>query len=167
MRIEESIRAPRIMYEFEARDKNGKLLWTEKIGNLVTTVGLTALVDNMFKASGYTAAWFLGLIAAAPTLVVGDTMASHAGWTEVVAYSESVRQTLTLGAAAAGSANNSASKAVFTINADGTTIRGTFLNSVSTKSGTTGTLYSEAAFAADRLLNTNDTLSITATVSFT
>ncbi|GAG46997.1 unnamed protein product, partial [marine sediment metagenome] len=36
-----------------------------------------------------------GLTDGTPTPAAGDTMASHGGWTEVVAYDEGVRQTLT------------------------------------------------------------------------
>lgn len=153
------------VYEFVARDKDGRELWRDEVHNLVTTVGLNDSLDKHFKGSGYTAAWYVGLTDGTPTFAAGDTMASHGGWVEVTDYSEGARQTLTLGTVAAGSVDNSASKAVFTVNADSTVIGGAFVNSVSTKGGTTGVLYGGAALSADRTLNTSDTLTITVTLT--
>lgn len=96
-----------------------------------------------------------------------DTSASHTSWTELAAYSEANRQTFTAGTVASGSVDNSAAKAVFTINADNTLIGGLFLIDNNTKSGTTGTLYGMAPFTTVgfRQLNNGDTLSVTATLS--
>jgi hypothetical protein len=91
-------------------------------------------------------------------------MASHGGWAESTAYSESVRQTLTLGTPSAGSVSNTASKATFTINATAT-IGGAFMASNSTKSGTTGTLYGGGAFSANRSLFSSDVLTVTVTLT--
>lgn len=154
-------------WRWECRDKDGKLKWVEEYDNLITTAGLNDLGTQYFKGSAYTAAWYVGLLSASPTLAAGDTMSSHSGWTEVTAYSESVRQTLTLGTFSAGSANNSASKARFTINANGTSFGGGFLVTNSTKSGTTGTLYGEGAFTGgDKTLSSGDTVDVTVTPSF-
>lgn len=153
------------VYLLEAHDKDGNLLWSEEVHNLVTTVGLNDSLDKQFKASGYTAAWYVGITDGTPTFAAGDTAASHAGWTEVEDYSEANRQELTLGSVAAGSVNNSASKAVFTIDDDSIVIGGAFVVSVSTKGGSTGVVYGGAALSADRTLNTSDTLTITVTLS--
>ena len=78
-------------------------------------------------------------------------------------YSESVRQTLTLAAAASGSASNTASKAAFSINAT-VTAGGAFVTSDSTKSGTSGNLFSVSAFTGDnRDAVDGDTINVTAT----
>ena len=63
-------------------------------------------------------------------------MAAHAGWVEMTGYAEAVRPTLVLGAVAAGSVDNSASAARFTINANAT-IGGAFLADSLTKGGMT------------------------------
>lgn len=153
-------------YRFEAHDKDGNLLWVEEVHNLVTTEGKTDVLTKYFKGSSYTAAWYVGITGATPTFAAGDVMNSHSGWTEVVAYSESVRQTLTLGTPSSGSVDNSASKATFTINADGTAIGGGFITSNSTKSGTTGTLYGGAAFSGgNKTLGNTDTLTVTVTLT--
>ena len=54
----------------------------------------------------------------------GDTMSSHAGWTEITAYAESVRQTFVDGGVSGKSCSNSASQARFTCNANSTNVGG-------------------------------------------
>jgi hypothetical protein len=151
------------VYHFECFDKDGNLKWEETQHNLVTTVGLNDSLDKHFKGSSYSATWYVGLTSASPTLSAADTAASKA-WTEIVAYSESVRQTLTLGTVSGGSVSNTASKATFSINGS-TTVGGAFVISNSTKSGTTGILYGEAQLSADRSLISGDTLTITVTLT--
>ena len=153
-------------WEFEALNPDGSLKWEEKIFNTVVNVGLDDLLDKYFKGSTYTAAFYVGLTdGATVTVAAADTMSSHAGWVEVVAYSESVRQTLSLGTVASQSVDNSASKAAFSINAT-TTVGGGFLTTNNVKSGTTGTLYGAAAFTlGDKLLNNGDTLNVTVTLT--
>lgn len=70
-----------------------------------------------------------------------DTMASHAGWTELTSYSESVRQTWVNTGTSGGSITNTPG-AVFTCN-DASSAIGWALVTNSTKSGTTGTLIAE------------------------
>ena len=96
-------------------------------------------------------------------------MSSHAGWTEVVAYSQATRPACTFGTPTTANpsvATNSASPATFSINGT-TTVGGAFLTSNNTKSGTTGTLYSAADFSApgDRSVVSGDTLTVTYTLS--
>ncbi len=152
------------IYHLEAFDPTGNLKWEETIENVVTNVGLDDLLTNYLKGSAYTAAFYVLLTDGTPTVASADTMASHAGWTEVVAYTEATREVLTLGSVSSQSVDNSASKASFAINADATTIGGAGLCTNSTKSGTSGVLYSVAAFtAADKSLDDGDTLNVTAT----
>jgi hypothetical protein len=155
-------------YLIECFDRHGNLKWVDEFDNLVVTAGLNDSLNQHFKGSSYTAAWYVGLTAGTPTFAAGDTMSSHAGWTEVTAYDESVRQTLTLGTVAAGSVDNSAAKATFTIATNSTTIGGLFLTTVSTKGGSTGTLYGGGAFSAgNKVLDDNDTLQCTVTLTAT
>ena len=153
-------------YEIVCRDPFGNVKWVERCHNLVVTTGLNDLLDKYFKGSTYTAAHYVGLTDGTPTVAAGDTMASHAGWVEVTAYDEANRPTLTLGTVSAGSVDNSASKATFTISANGTTIGGAFVTTNNTKGGSTGTLYGAAAFSAgDKLADDNDTLDVTVTLT--
>jgi hypothetical protein len=154
------------VYHFECVGPDGVVKWTDEIHNLVTNVGLDDVLDKFLKGSTYTAAFYVGLTDGTPTVAAGDTMASHAGWVEVVAYTEGTREVLTLGTVAAQSVDNSASKASFAINADTTTVGGAFLNTVSTKSGSTGTLYGVGAFTGgDKAVDSGDTLNVTVTLT--
>jgi hypothetical protein len=150
-------------YTIECFDRDGRLKWADQVRNLVTTEGLNDSLDKHLKGSGYTAAWYVGLTGASPSVAAGDTLASHAGWSEVTAYDEATRPALTLGSVAAGSVDNSASKARFTVSADGTAIGGAFIASDATKGGTSGVLYGGGALSGgNRTLADGDYLDVTA-----
>lgn len=158
-------------YLVECFDKNNNLKWTAESKNLVVNVGLQYMAGVALTSTAQITDWYVGLYGAASSNnpAASDTMSSHAGWTEVTDYSESVRQTATF--AAATNANpsvvtNTASKAVFTMNAT-TTVGGAFLTSDDTKGGTTGTLFSAADFQSpgDRSVVNGDVLNVTYTFS--
>jgi hypothetical protein len=155
------------VFTLKCFDKDGNLKWESASHNLVVNVGLQDMNTKYFSGSAYTAAWYVGLYGAAAsnTPAAADTMSSHAGWTEVVAYSQATRVAATFGTATTADPSvisNSASPAIFTIN--GTTIvGGAFLTTGSAKSGTAGTLFSASDFAApgDRSVVSGDTLTVT------
>lgn len=153
----------RTTWEFKCYGPDGELKWVDGFSNLVTTEGKNDLLSKYLKGSAYTAAWYVGLKGAG-SAVAGDTAASHAGWSELTAYSESVRQTLTLGAVVAGSVDNSGSPAVFSVNG-AMSLSGAFLSSSSTKSGTDGVLYAAGDFASARTLASGDVVSVTCTAT--
>lgn len=143
----------------------GRLQWAEAYENLIVNEGLDDMLDKYFKGSTYTAAHYVGLADGTPTPAAGDTMSSHAGWSEVTAYSESNRQDFTPGTVSSQSVNNSSNKAVFSINGT-TTVGGGFLTTNNTKSGTTGTLVAIGAFTGgDKSLGNGDSLSVQADFS--
>jgi len=155
------------VFSIQCFDKDGKLKWEDKEHNLVVNVGLKDMNDKYFTGSAYTAAWFIGLYGAGAsnTPAAGDTAASHAGWTEVTAYSQATRPAATFAAATTADPSvitNSASVAVFSINGT-TTVGGAFLISNNTKGGTTGILFSAADFQSpgDRAVVSGDTLNVT------
>jgi len=153
------------VYTATCYDAQGNLKWTDTYSNLVTTVGKNDLLDKYLAGSAYTAAWYLGLISLTgyTAVAVTDTMASHAGWTEDIGYSNATRVAPSFGAASAGSKATTAT--AFNINAT-TTIKGTFLTTVATKSGTTGILYSAGLFTGgDKAVASGDTLNVTYTAS--
>lgn len=164
--IAEVLRAPVARYDVECIGPDGSLRWSECRYNTVMTAGKNDLLTNYFKGSAYTAAFFVGLVdnASFSAISAADTSASHAGWLESVAYSNATRPSLTLGTASAGSIDNSASKASFTINATAT-INGAFCITNSTKSGTTGILYSASSFGATRSVLSGDTLNVQVTLT--
>ena len=158
MKSSEQIEAPSVSYAIVCRDADGNEKWREEIKNLVTTVGKTDIVDKYLKGAAYTAAWYMGLKGTG-TPVVGDTLSSHASWSEVTPYAGN-RPAITWGTTSAGS--NTASGVVFTINAS-STVAGAFV--ANANSGTSGVLYSVADFASARTVASGDTLTVTPTLS--
>jgi len=158
-------------YVVECFDKDGNLKWVAETPNLVVNVGLQYMAGTALTSVTQITTWYLGLYGAAASNspAAGDTMSSHAGWTEVTAYSEANRPTATFATATTANPSvvtNSASKAVFTMNST-TTVGGAFLTSNNTKGGTTGTLFSAADFSApgDRSVTSGDILNVTYTFS--
>ncbi len=160
------------VYTIVCRDRNGVEKWRmQEHHNLVVNGGLKDMNDKYFLGVAYTAEWYLGLYGAAVSNnpAAGDTAASHAGWTEVTPYANATRVQAVFAAASTADPSvitNAASPAIFNINAIGT-VGGAFLISNSTKSGTTGVLFSASDFASpgDRNVNVGDTLSVTYTFS--
>ena len=170
---QKNVAAAKGVFTVQCYDKDGNLKWEEAAPNLVVNVGLQDMNNKYFLGSSYTAAWYLGLYGAAAsnTPAAGDTMSSHAGWTEVTAYSQATRPVCTFGTPTTANpsvATNSASPASFSMNAT-TTVGGAFLTTNNTKGGTTGTLFSAADFQSpgDRSVTSGDVLSVTYTFSLT
>ena len=162
------------VFHVQCFDADGNLKWEEVTPNTVVNVGLQDMNTQYFKGTTYTAAWYLGLITgpgSGNTYAAGDTMASHAGWSENSSYSQSTRPACSFGTASTANPSvdsNSGSPAVFSINATAT-IAGAFLTSNSTKGGTTGVLFSAGNFSSpgDRAVVSGDTLTVTYTFSLT
>ena len=159
------------IFTVQCHDKDGTLKWSAEKHNLVVNVGLKDMNDKYFTGSAYTAAWYIGLYGAGAsnTPAAGNTMSSHAGWTEVTAYSQATRPAATFAAATTADPSvitNSASPATFSINGT-TTVGGAFLTSDNTKNGTTGILFSASDFQSpgDRSVVNGDTLTVTYTFS--
>ena len=152
-------------YFFECYDKDGNLKWTAESKNLVVNVGLQFMANSLYAVTTISA-WYIGLYGAGAsnTPAAGDTMSSHAGWTENTTYSNATRPAATFAAATTASPSvvtNTANKATFNINGS-TTVGGAFLTSDSTKGGTTGTLFSASDFTGgDRSVVNGDTLQVT------
>lgn len=143
----------------------GRVVSRRRGRNLVTDQGARWLLGHAFVTPLGTIPWFV-MPKGAGNLANGDTMASHAGWSEITAYSQTARPALVLPAPSSGrSLSNSAAPAQITANAS-TTVHGLALTSSSTKNGTTGTLYGGANFASSQALTAGQILEIVATVSF-
>lgn len=161
-------------YHLRCIKPDGTLRWeTEQEENLVVNDGLQYMSQTYFKGAGYTAAWYLGLYgaAASSTPAAGDTMASHAGWTEFTGYSQATRPQAVFDTATTANPSvvtNANSVAVYTINVAGpVVIGGAFLTSNSTKGGTAGRLHSAADLESpgDRTVYNGDTIQLTYTHS--
>jgi hypothetical protein len=154
-------------YVMECFAPDGTLKWGSRSENLVVNVGLKDMCEKYFSGAAYTATWFVGLYGAAASNnpAAGDTMSSHAGWTEVVPYSNGTRVAATFGTATTANPSvitTQLAPAVFNINAS-SVIGGAFLTSNSTKSGTTGTLFSASDLQApgDRTVASGDIVNVT------
>jgi hypothetical protein len=153
------------VYGVECFKPNGELRWQDNFHNIVVEEGINDSLDKHFKGSGYTAAWYVGLASAAPTFAYDDSMSSHGGWTEAALYGDAQRPGLNLGNVGGGSVSNSASKATFSINADGT-IGGAFVTTGSAKSSPDLILYGGGSFTSgDRAVINGDTVNVTVTLS--
>jgi hypothetical protein len=159
------------VYHIECHDKDGNLKWSADSKNLVVNAGLAYMAGTALTSVTQITTWYIGLYGAGAsnTPAAGDTMASHAGWTEVTDYSNATRVAATFVTATTANPSvvtNSASPATFNINGT-TTVGGAFLTSGSVKGGTTGTLFSAADFSApgDRSVVSGDIISVTYTFS--
>ncbi len=148
-------------------DVNGNLKWEDEFPNLVVNEGLQDLNDKYFKGVTYTAAWFLGLVegpGSGTTYAAGDTLASHAGWTEFTDYSGN-RKAVTFGTptlADPSVIDNSGSPSQFVVTGAGGTVAGAFLANVAT--GTSGILFSAGDFTGgDKIVASGDTVNVTYT----
>jgi hypothetical protein len=159
------------VYHIECHDKDGNLKWSADSKNLVVNAGLAYMAGTALTSVAQITTWYIGLYGAGAsnTPAAGDTMSSHAGWTEVTDYSNATRVAATFVTATTANPSvvtNSASPATFNINGT-TTVGGAFLTSGSAKGGTTGTLFSAADFSApgDRSVVSGDIISVTYTFS--
>ena len=155
-------------FTIECFDKDGKLKWVAEEHNLVVNVGLQYMAGVALTSTSQITTWYIGLYGAGAsnTPAATDTLASHAGWTEITPYSGS-RPAATFTAATNANPSvvtNSGSPASYSINATAT-VGGAFLCSAA--SGTTGTLFSAADFQSpgDRSVVSGDTLNVTYTFS--
>lgn len=151
-------------WQIQAFDPDGNLVAEDQWDNLVVNEGLDELLIQALTGGTQTSTWYIGLTTGTPTPAAGDTMSSHAGWTEQQGYDEAARQTWSPGAVSGQSVDNSGSVATFTITSDSTTVGGGFLTSDNTKGGSTGKLYSVGAFSGgDITLSAGSTVQVTAT----
>jgi hypothetical protein len=157
--MQDSISAPKAHFSITCLDADGNVKWNEEVDNLVLTNGKTDIVDKYLKGSAYTAAWYL-LLKGAGSIVVGDTLASHGGWTELQPYAGTNRPAITWGTTASGS--NTSSTVGISINATAT-VAGAGITPVQT--GTSGLLYNAADFSVARSVVSGDTLNVTVTIS--
>ena len=153
------------VFHIECIGPDGKLKWEDTAENLVTTGGMQHLLEGLFNsddsANVAVDPWYIRLTAATPTPADGDTLATHAGWTEFTDYSEAAGQAY-VGVLSTLTMTNTASKAAFSINQDASSVGGAYMASVATT--TTGTLLCVAAFTGgNKAVDDGDTLNVTYT----
>jgi hypothetical protein len=123
-----------------------------------------------FNSGTQVTTWYVGLITgpgSGTTIAAGDTLASHAGWTEFTNYTGNRKAAVFATATTADPSviTNTASPAQFAITGAGGTVAGAFLASVAT--GTSGVLFSASDFQSpgDRVVVSGDTLNVQYTFS--
>lgn len=142
-----------------------RLIGIDHTRNIVVNEGLNHTLSVLVAGGTQVNPWSIGLFEGNYTPVATDTAANiTANSTECVAYDEATRQTYVEAAPSGQSVTNSANKATFTMNAP-KTVYGAFLVSLSTKSGTTGTLLAASRFSASRNVVDNDQLLVTYTLA--
>jgi hypothetical protein len=152
------------IYTVECVGADGQIKWSDTFHNLVMNGGL-ANMNGVFFASGtQSTTWYLGLVTgpgSGTSYAAGDTLASHAGWTENTDYS-GARKSVTFGSATTANPSvitNSGTPSSFTMTGTAT-IAGAFLCNVD--SGSSGILFSAGDFTGgDKIVDSGDTLSVT------
>jgi len=154
------------VFELEHR-RNGKLIGRDISSNIVTTEGLNHILSTVVAGGSAVSPWYIALFEGNYTPVAGLTAATFtASATECTAYDEAARVAYVEGTPSGGVIDNSASRAVFTMNAT-KTIYGGALLSVSTKSSTSGTLLAAARFSSSRAVVDDDELSVRYSLTLT
>ncbi len=145
--------------------RDGKVIAQFDVPNGIVDVGLNHILETEFHSGAQITTWYIGLVdnAGFSAFANSDTMSSHAGWTESTVYSNATRPQWICGAASGRQITNSTT-VDFNINATAT-IKGLFITSNNTKSGTSGTLWSTGAFGTTQPVNNGDTLKVTYTVN--
>lgn len=158
-------------YHCECFDADGNLKWTEDFNNLVTTIGKNEMLDLYLAGSAWTAGTAYMGLKGTGTAAAGDTLASHAGWSEL--NITSARVSVTFSSASSGSKASSGTVNHSITAAGPTTVAGVFLAvksaagtaASSTIANTNGTLFSAGDFSSSRSVVSGDTLQVTYTVS--
>lgn len=143
--------------------RNGEVIEEFSDSNLVVNQGLNSILGVMFNGATQLTTWYLGIFEGNYTpvaSVTASTIASAA--TESTAYTASTRPEYVEAAPSGQAITNSANRSSFVFNAT-KTIYGAFLISDSTKSGTSGTLFSAARFSSAKSVESGDELLLTYT----
>jgi hypothetical protein len=155
-------------FTIECLDKDGNVKWRDQNHNLVVNVGLQYMCGTALTSTTQITTWYIGLYGAGAsnTPAAGDTLALHAGWTEINPYTGN-RPACTFATATTANpsvATNTASPASYAITST-STVGGAFLCNAA--SGTSGTLFSAADFQSpgDRAVVNGDTLNVSYSLS--
>jgi len=124
--------------------RSGVLIAEHAFPNAVVDLGANLLLETMFRGAAQRT-WFIGLISSGVVLNNADTMGSHAGWTELAAYSEGARPQWIVNnpAATRRLVNAGPDAGIFHFTA-AATLAGAFLSDDATKGGSAGVLFCTA-----------------------
>ena len=147
------------IFRIKCFDPERNLKWETESKNLVVNEGLNHILDTIFTLGGEVASanYFIGLTDGTPSISPNDVLAAHAGWIEVTAYTEASRQEY-VETRTSLTVDNSAAKAIFSMNSS-STVGGAFISSAA--SGTSGMLLAASAFAnGDKSVTSGDTIEV-------
>ena len=145
--------------------RNNEIIDEFEDHNLVVNEGLNHMLNVTFNGATQIGTWYVGVFEGNYTPVATVTAATiTAASTETTAYTSSTRPEYVEAASTTQSITNTANRASFIFNAT-KTIYGAFLVSSSTKSGTSGTLFSAARFSTSKNVESGDELLLTYTFS--
>ncbi len=147
------------VFRVKCYNKDGQLRWEDTSKNIVPNAGLEHTLDLIFSLGGAVANtnYYIGLTDGSPTTSPNDTLASHAGWSEVNDYVEGSRQEYVENRTGL-TVNNAGNKAVFSIN-NTATVGGSFICSAA--NGTTGLLLAVSAFSnGNKSVSNGDTIEV-------
>jgi len=163
------------VYEVFCIGPDGEEKWRDTFPNTVVTVGKNLALDTYLAGSAYTVVGpFMGLISSIgfSAIAAGDTMTSHAGWTEAGLANAPTytapRKTAAWSPASGGSKSLSAALS-FAMTGSGT-VKGCFLvygsGALATIDNTAGVLYSAGLFTGgDKTVGSGDTINVSYTTS--
>jgi len=142
--------------------RNGEKIGEYEFPNGIVDQGLNSILGIMFHSDTQITSWYIGLIdnSGFSALANADTLASHSGWNEFTSYTGN-RKSWSPGASSGRSITNGTT-VDFAITGSGT-LKGIFVSNAA--SGTSGTLWSTAAFGSTVAVANGDTLKVTYTVS--
>ena len=155
------------VYTVVCTGPDGQVKWEDSFHNLVMNEGLQDMNAKYFKSVGYSSVFYIGLIegpGSGNTYAAGDSLSSHAGWTEFTDYVGGTRGTVTFGSATDADPsviNNIAYANAFTISGvvGSANVAGAFL---ATTTDDSGVLFSAGDFTVgDKLVSDGDVLTVT------
>jgi len=148
------------VYQVEHVARDGSVKSVETVKNLMPTNARNYVLNASFKGGTQYATLYLGLYDNNRTPVAGDTMVEVAAeYGENVDYTGSERATISLPAVANGATNTLSSPNEFNFTTS-ESIRGAFISSSPTWSGSTGVLISAVLFSSPKTVGNGETLRV-------
>ena len=142
--------------------RNGKIIDTEHVKNLLPIEGLNYLIAAGLTGGTTYGTWYMGLFRGSYMPVPGDTMSAFpAAATEMTDYALPTRPAITFGAVANGAVDNQDARSEFAGTVNGRIVQGGFIASAPAKGGTTGILISAVRFPSPKTLGVGDILRVT------
>ena len=147
--------------------RGGAVVDSETVHNLMPEEGRNHAVSVITKGATQVPAWYIGLFEGNYVPVDSDKASTFpTSATECTAYLPATRVEFNEGVVAAGTVDNTAARAEFTLTG-AKTVYGAFLVSAQAKGAVTGVLMSAARFTAPKVLQIDDVLRVTASFSLT